>query len=303
MNKRETKVYKGLSAVQRQHERVYKAADILKRDLERIFGEEKDFINEPANRIGHKMGLYNNEYTYEDTGWKVFKILIPDISRENGSGYQSVGIVASTAATAEGIGEAIKRAAEVKTKKEKAGATITKKTIVVLTDQMDFKEANKIRWQFNTRAYNDFMEICIYSVKSEVGIVKNVLNHLAAFFSKRRDAMNKVYVKLPAWLKKFVWVCDKRANVLLERVRHYEQVLAMNKDPQRNLRRRFFAYVTKMHKRIPHTWIPPELQYLTDGIERAREIFLATADRKGIDLYEMEAKAEMDMLCKAKVVA
>ncbi len=302
MKKKQTRVYKGLSAVQRQHERVFKAFDILKRDLERIFGEEKDFINEPVNRIGHKMGLYNNEYTYEDTGWKVFKILIPDISRDNGSGYQSVGIIASTAATADGIGEAIKRVEEVKTKKETAGATITKKTIVVFTDQMDFKEANKIRWQFNTRAYNDYREVCIYSVKSEVGVVKNVLNHLVAFFSKRRDAMNKVYGKLPVWLKKFVWVCDKRAKVLVERVRHYEEVLAMNKNPQRNRRRRYFAYIRKMHKIVPRTWIPPEFQYLVDGIERARELFLATADRKGIDLYEMEAKAEMDRLCKARAI-
>lgn len=301
MNKKQTKVYKGYNNVQRQHEKVFKAFDILKRDLERIFGEEKDFINQPANRIGHNKGLYNNEYTYEDTGWKVFKILIPDISRDNGSGYQSVSIVASTAATAEGIGEAIKRAEEVKTKKEKTGATITKKTLVVLTDQMEFKEANKIRWQFNTRAYNDFREICIYSVKNEVGIVKNVLKLLVAFFSKRRDAMNKVYEKLPAWLKKFVWVCDKRAGVLLERVRHYEQVLAMNKDPQRNRRRRYFAYIGKMRK-ILKFWVDPEVQYYDDCIERAREIILATADRKGIDLYAMEAKAEMNMLCKAKVV-
>ena len=313
MKTKEIVVYKGLdSDVQSQQSnpdmdkeviRAYESLMGKRGRLEEIFRGERDFTTEPGTLIDRFWRKYTNQFKYPD-GWRVGVLMLPDDSTQNGAGYHKISVVASTIESNEGIGEAMRRAAEVKTKLEKAGRQITKETVVVLSANIPFIEAKK----HNGPNYSGSKTIMVFSVKNALGVVKVVLNKLANFFTARAKGILRLPNLKEGTMKELAYLFLKRAERLGHHVGQLKQALVNGSmGAKRRLQKligQSYALI-KMAKKTSIRWGKgkgklwvydddlPEPGYVRDKINLA-------ADFQGIELFESEAKEKMSILTKAK---
>lgn len=285
MNKKEIGVYKG-SEPDKLTIRTFK---ILYRRLEEVFRGEEDFRYDPPQPMNRFWKRYTNTWKFKEDGWLVHKILVPDSSTQQGDGYHNITIVACTAKTDMGVREAIRRAKEVKTLLAKTHATITKETIVILSSDISFEYANRLRGSDTNEFQSDFRQVLIYSVKNALGVAKHVLNKLANFFGVRAKAILKLPNLKEGALKNLGYLFLKRAKKLSEHVlqlgKAFEQLKKSGKRAIRNMSWRL-AWKARDVWGI-HFWLNSEDLY---DFEKVKETINRAAERQGVDLYEMERR-------------
>ena len=297
MKKKEIIVYKGIvkkdnkqpeqdqpkqSNIDRE---VTRAGRILYKRIEDIIRDEDDLTREYPAWIKQMLGKYAHTYQYPD-GWRVHKILLPDRATKHGEGYHKIAIVESTAETEQGVSEAIRRGIEVKTKLEKSKAHITAETIIVLSHNISFQIANKLRVLLST----EHRKIFIYSVKNAIGVAKNALKKFANLFTIRARKIKD----LPRLSEEMQILADtllKRGEKLFGAVSKLGKALEMMLVPKRELRKARDAawkYLAKARDWGVKCWISNEdwdnLDIVYDKINLAAQL-------QGIDLFEMEQSA------------
>lgn len=253
---------------------------------ERIIGaikEENDLTREYTARIKRYLGKYTNTYKYPD-GWRVSKILLPDRATTYGEGYHKIAIVESTAETEAGVSEAIRRGIEIKAKLEHTHAHITAETIIVLSRNIPFELANRLRVLLST----EHRKIFIYSVKNAIGVAKNALKKLANLFAIRAKKIKD----LPGGLKEEMQILadtlQKRGEQLFTSVSQLTKALAIMTVPKKELRKARDAawkYVAKARKWGVKVWIS---QDDWDNLDTIYQKVNIAADLQGINLYEIE---------------
>ena len=242
--------------------------------------EEDDLTREYTTRIKQILGRYTNTYQYPD-GWRVQKILLPDRATKHGEGYHKIAIVESTAETEAGVNEAIRRGIKVKTKLEKSQMHITAETIIVLSHNIPFQLANRLRVLLST----EYRKIFIYSVKNAIGVAKNALNKFANLFTIRGRKIRD----LPRLREEMQILADtllKRGEKLFSSVSQLAKALKMMTVPKRELRKARDAawkYLVKAREWGVKVWINKE-----DNPDIIYDKVNLAAQLQGIDLFERE---------------
>lgn len=288
MNKKETRVYKGLSEdeeKQQPDKETITAGRIIFDRMAGVIREERDFTNVSLNSLKRVFGRYTNSYEYED-GWRVRKLLLPDRATKHGNGYHKIALVTCSAETEAGISEAIRRAVEVKTKLEKAKAHITAETVIILSGNISFQEANRIRGLVS----DEHRKVYIYSVKNAIGVAKNALNKFANLFTLRAQKIEKLH-KLGEEMQNLADVLSKRGRGLFEQVaqlaKAFETAGGKEKKELRKEKDAAWNYQAKARKdwgvKVP--WLTREA--FNNPAEVIRIVNLA-ADRQGIDIQQLQ---------------
>ena len=294
MKTKEVEVYKGIvekdsnnpETEQPQQVKINKevtrAGRVIYNRIVEAIKEEDDLTREYTARIKQMLGRYTNTYEYEDS-WRVRKILLPDRATKHGTGYHKIAIVESTAETEQGVSEAIRRGIEVKTKLEKSQAHITAETIIVLSHNISFEVANKLRVLLST----EHRKIFIYSVKNAIGVAKNALKKFANLFTIRARKI-KDLPRLREEMQTLSDILMKRGETLFSSVSQLAKALKIMTVPKSQLRKARNAawkYVTKAREWGVKCWISNEdwdnLDIVYDKINLAAQL-------QGIDLFELE---------------
>ena len=313
MNKKKSRVYKGLNSDnQPQQSNINMDKEVIRAyeslmgkggRLEEIFRGERDFTTEPGTLIDRFWRKYTNQFKYPD-GWRIGVLMLPDDSTQNGAGYHKISVVASTIESNEGVGEAMRRVAEIKTKLEKAGRQITKETIVVLSANIPFIEAKK----HNGPNYSGSKTVMVFSVKNALGVVKVVLNKLANFFAARAKGILRLPNLKDGAIKDLAYLFLNRAEHLGQHVGQLKQALVNGSmGAKRRLQKligQSYALIN-MAKKTSIRWGKGKgkLWIYDDDLAEpgyVRDKINQIADFQGIELYENEAKEKMGMLAKAK---
>ena len=294
MNKKESRVYKGIiekGSKQPEQEQpkqskinkeVTRAARAIYERIVEAIREEDDLTREYTARIKRVLGRYTNTYQYAD-GWRVQKILLPDRATKHGTGYHKIAIVESTAETEQGVSEAIRRGIEVKTKLEKSQAHITAETIIVLSHNIPFKVANRLRVALST----EHRTIFIYSVQNAIGVAKNALKKFANLFTIRARKIKD----LPRLREEMQILADtllKRGEKLFSSVSRLAKALTMMTVPKSQLRKARDAawrYLKQARKWGVKVWINKEDW---DNLDTVYDKINLAAQLQGVDLFEME---------------
>ena len=294
MNKEGSRVYKDLvekGSKQTEQEQpkqskidkeVIRAARVIYERIVEAIREEDDLTREYTARIKRVLGRYTNTYKYEDD-WRVQKILLPDRATKHGTGYHKIAIVESTAETEEGVSEAIRRGIEVKTKLEKSQAHITAETIIVLSHNIPFKVANRLRVALST----GHRTIFIYSVKNAIGVAKNALKKFANLFTIRARKIKD----LPRLREEMQILADtllKRGEKLFSHVSQLAKALTMMTVPKSQLRKARDAawrYLKQARKWDVKVWVNKEDW---DNLDTVYDKINLAAQLQGADLFEME---------------
>lgn len=288
MNRKETRVYKGLSKdeeKQRPDKETIRAGRIIFDRMKEVIREERDFTNVSLNPLKRVFGQYTNSYEYED-GWRVRKLLLPDMAIKYGNGYHKIALVMCSAETEAGISEAIRRAVEVKTKLEKKQAHITAETIIILSGNISFQEANRLRGLVS----DAHRKVYIYSVKNAIGVAKNALKKFANLFALRAQKIQRL-PKLREEMQNLADVLSRRGRELFEHVAQLVKALEskawLRKKELRKERDAAWNYQAKARKdwgvKLP--WLPREI-YETP--EEVYEIVNLAADHQGIDIQRLQ---------------
>ena len=261
---------------------VIRAGRVIYERIVEAIREEDDLTREYTARIKRVLGRYTNTYQYAD-GWRIQKILLPDRATKHGAGYHKIAIVESTAETEEGVSEAIRRGIEVKTKLEKSQAHITAETIIVLSSNISFEVANKLRVLLST----EHRKIFIYSVKNAIGVAKNALKKFANLFTIRAKKIND----LPRLREEMQILADtlmKRGEKLFNSVSQLAKALKIMTVPKSQLRKARNAawrYLTQARRWHVKVWVSDEdwnnLDVVYDKINLAAQL-------QGVDLFEIE---------------
>ena len=294
MNKKESRIYKGIVEKDNKqpesdqpkqfniNKEVTRAARVIYNRIVEAIKEEDDLTREYTAWIKQMLGKYTNIYLYPD-GWRVSKVLLPDRATKHGTGYHKIAIVESTAETEQGVSEAIRRGIEVKTKLEKSQAHITAETIIVLSHNISFELANRLRVLLST----EHRKIFIYSVKNAIGVAKNALKKFANLFTIRARKIKD----LPRLREEMQILADtliKRGEKLFSSVSQLAKALKIMTVPKRELRKARNAawkYVTKAREWGVKCWISQEDW---DNLDSVYDKVNLAAQLQGIDLFEME---------------
>lgn len=261
---------------------VTRAARVIYDRIVEVIKGENDLTLEYTAWIKGMLGKYTNTYTYPD-GWRVQKILLPDRAPRHGEGYHKIAIVESTAETEAGVSEAIRRGIEVKTKLEKSQAHITAETIIVLSHNISFQAANKLRVLLST----DHRKIFIYSVKNAIGVAKNALKKFANLFTIRARKIKD----LPRLREEMQILADtllKRGEILFNQVSQLAKALKMMTVPKSQLRKArnaAWGYLTQARRWHVKVWVSDEDW---DNLDIVYEKINLAAQLQGVDLFEME---------------
>lgn len=305
MNKKKNEVYKGigLSNEQQPHKETIRATEILYNRIADMLRMEDDFTCEPLKPIGRFFGQYVKRKKFEN-GWIVQKIVMPDSSTQQGDGYQSIAIVATTAKTEEGISEARRRAAEVKTKIEKTGATTTNETVIILSGNLDFNTAKLSR---QTRGNQ---KVYVFSVKNALGVVKVILKKFANLFSIRAKKILGLGGLEEGALKKLAYLFLKRAEKLSKDILQLEKALVERKKGTNKginkligisfgLVNKAKKWGLKFGKGKGKLWV-----YDDDLLDPAylRDKINLIAEMQGIDLFGIEAETRLREVGNAKPI-
>jgi len=234
----------------------------------------------PLNRY---LGKYTNTYQYPD-GWRVSKLLLPDRATRHGTGYHKIAIVESTAETEQGVSEAIRRGIETKTKLEKSQAHITAETIIVLSHNISFEIANKLRVLLST----EHRKIFIYSVKNAIGVAKNALKKFANLFAIRAKKIKELSGELKEEMQTLADTLQKRGEQLFDSVSQLAKALKIMTVPKKELRKARDAawrYLERARKWDVKVWVTPEDW---DNLDVVYQKINTAAQLQGIDLFEME---------------
>ena len=305
MKTKEVEVYKGIvekdskqpesdqpkqSNIDRE---VTRAARIIYERIAEVIRGENDLTLEYPAWIKEKLGKYTNTYEYKD-GWKVSKILLPDRATKDGVGYHKIAIVESTAETEAGVSEAIRRGIEIKTKLEKSHAHITTETIIVLSHNITFQVANRLRVLLST----EHRKIFIYSVKNAIGVAKNALNKFANLFTIRARKI-KDLPRLGEQMQILADTLLKRGEKLFNSVSRLAKALKIMTVPKKQLRKARDAawkYLQQARDWGVKVWINKE-----DEPDTIYDKVNLAAQLQGIDLFELdqsEFKAEAERRLK-----
>lgn len=261
---------------------VQKAGQSIYEKIVGIIKEENDLTRNDPSWIKGMLGKYAHTYTYPD-GWKVSKILIPDRVPKYGAGYHKVAIVETTAGTEAGVSEAIRRAIEVKTKLEHRQSHITMETIIVLSHNIPFALANRLRVLMSTEDRTVF----IYSVKNAIGVAKNALKKFANLFTIRARKI-KDLPRLSEAMQVLSDTLLKRGEILFRHVTQLTKALAMMLVPKKQLRKAKDAawqFLKRARAWGVSVWVDKEDSKDPDLV--VDKVNLA-AQLQGIDLFEME---------------
>ena len=292
MYKKEDRVYKGLVEKDNKDpeqpkqskidKEVIRAGRVIYERIKGVIREESDLTREIVTPLKRALGRYTNIYQYPD-GWRVSKVLLPDRATKHGTGYHKIAIVESTAETEAGVSEAIRRGIEVKTKLEKSQAHITAETIIVLSRNISFQAANKLRVLLST----DHRKIFIYSVKNAIGVAKNALKKFANLFTIRARKIKD----LPRLREEMQILADtllKRGEILFNQVSQLAKALKMMTVPKTQLRKArnvAWKYITKAREWGIKCWVSSEDW---DNLDIVYEKINLAAQLQGVDLFEME---------------
>ena len=264
------------------HREVTRAGRIIYARIREIITEEDDLTLEYPAWIKQMLGKYTNTYEYED-GWKVSKILLPDRATKYGEGYHKIAIIESTAETEVGVSEAIRRGIEIKTKLEKSKAHITAETIIVLSHNISFQVANRLRVLLST----EHRKVFIYSVKNAIGVAKNALKKFANLFTIRARKIKD----LPRLREEMQILADtlmKRGEKLFSFVSQLAKALTIMTVPKKELRKARDAawkYLAKARDWGVKCWVSQEDW---DNLDVVYDKINLTAQLQGIDLFELE---------------
>jgi len=261
---------------------VIRAGKLIYERLMDSIKEERDLTREQAVQIKRVLGRYTNTYEYADN-WRVSKILLPDRATKHGAGYHKIAIVSSTAETEQGVSEAIRRAIEVKTKLEKTQAHITAETIIILSHNISFKEANRLRVIIST----PYRKIFIYSVKNAIGVAKHAIKKFANLFTIRARKIKD----LPRLREEMQILGDtllKRGEKLFGHVTQLTKALSIMTVPKKQLRKAKDAawkFLAQARDWGVNVWINKEdwldLNTIYDKVNLAAQL-------QGVDIFEME---------------
>ena len=263
---------------------VNRAAKIIYDRLWESMVEERDISLETVPVVGAIKGRYAKDYTFPETGWVVSKLLFPDIAATKGKGYHRVAIVASTAETPAGVNEAIKRAYETKTKLENTKAHITADTIIVLTSNISFKEANEMRRVFS----DEHRTVFIYSVKNRIGVAKNALKAFANLFTARAQKILALPGTLRDEMQVLAEVLRKRGEKLLGAVYKLTKLLETRIAPKREIKKAkdaAYLYLSKLREWGLRIYVENDEFNDLDTLYKKINY---TAQLQGIDPFEME---------------
>ena len=301
MNKKESEVYKGIVEKDGKkpepeqfniNREVTRAGRVIFERIVDVIREEDDLTREYTARIKQMLGKYTNTYEYAD-GWRVHKILLPDRATKHGEGYHKIAIVESTAETEQGVSEAIRRGIEVKTKLEKSQVHITAETVIVLSHNISFQLANKLRVLLST----EYRKIFIYSVKNAIGVAKNALNKFANLFTIRGRKIRD----LPRLREEMQILADillKRGEKLFSSVSQLAKALKIMTVPKSQLRKARNAawkYLVKAREWGVKVWINKE-----DEPDTIYDKVNLAAQLQGIDLFELE-QSEFEAKAKRQI--
>ena len=306
MNKKESGVYKGLVETDSKksdpeqpkqskiNKEVTRAGRVIYERIKETIREENDLTREIVTPLKQGLGRYKNTYQYPD-GWRVSKVLLPDRATKHGTGYHKIAIVESTAETEQGVSEAIRRAIEVKTKLEKSQAHITAETIIVLSHNISFQLANRLRVLLST----EHRKIFIYSVKNAIGVAKNALKKFANLFTIRARKIKD----LPRLREEMQILADtllKRGEILFNQVSQLTKALKIMTAPKSQLRKArnaAWVYLTQARRWHVKVWVTDEDW---DNLDTVYDKINLAAQLQGIDLFEME-QSEYKMEAKQRL--
>ena len=282
MNKKNKRLYKGLGKQQLDRETI-RAGRIIFERMAEVIAKETDFTKVDTKPLKTVFGAYTNRYEYKD-GWRVRKLLLPDRGTKSGDGYHKIAVVTCSAETEAGIGEAIKRAVEVKTKLEWQKRHITKETVIILSSKISFEEANRVRGLVS----DQHRTVYIYSVKNAIGVAKNALKKFANLFSIRAQKIQKL-PKLREEMQTLADVFAKRAQGLFEHVEQLAkafEIASKGKKELRKARDAAWKYQAKARKEwgVKVPWLTREDLYNPEEVYR--KVNLA-ADYQGIDIQRL----------------
>jgi len=284
MNKKESRVYKGLVEKDNKIDKeVTRAGRIIYDRIREVIRGENDLTREILMPLNRYLGKYTNTYQYPD-GWRVSKLLLPDRATRHGTGYHKIAIVESTAETEQGVSEAIRRGIETKTKLEKSQAHITAETIIVLSHNISFEIANKLRVLLST----EHRKIFIYSVKNAIGVAKNALKKFANLFAIRAKKIKELSGELKEEMQTLADTLQKRGEQLFDSVSQLAKALKIMTVPKKELRKARDAawrYLERARKWDVKVWVTPEDW---DNLDVVYQKINTAAQLQGIDLFEME---------------
>lgn len=236
---------------------VIKAGKIIFDRLWESMAQERDLSRETLPFVGSIKGRYTNDYTSPEDGWVVSKLLFPDNAAGAGKGYHRVAIVASTAETAAGVDEALKRAYQTKTKLEQGtSAHITGDTVIVLSSNIDFKLANELRRMFS----NEQRTVFIYSVKNAIGVAKNAIKAFATLFTTRAQKILAL-PRLKEEMQILAETLRKRSEKLFRTVTNLSKLLERIILPKRELKKAkdaAYKYLSKAREWGLSIWVENE---------------------------------------------
>lgn len=286
MKKIVSSVYKGLEKGKHNDidKETLKASEILYRRLADVIRTEDDRTYTVVKPIRRFFGRYATVLE-SASGVVVKKVLIPD-STVQGKGYHSVTIAACAARAEADVVEAVKAATKVKTKAELVGGRITKETVVVLSKELSFIDANKSRSIGSTRTRS----VQVFCVQNAVGVAKVVLKKLANLFDIRSQ---KILGARNVWgdLKEFGITLGERAKKLAKQVQQLEQALKEGGFQARKAARRVrgMAWARVQQAREWGVRFYTTAEDLID-LRRVQDIINAAAKRQGIDMWSLETR-------------
>ena len=279
-------LYKGLERGKHNDidKETLKACEILYRRLADVIRSEDDRTDTVVKPIRRHFGRYAAVFK-SATGSVIKKVLIPD-STAQGTGYHSVTLVACAAKAKADVIESVKEATQVKTKAEQVGSRITKETVVVLSKELPFKDANKSRSIGSTR----IRSVQVFSVQNAIGVAKVVLNKLANLFDIRSQ---KILGARNVWgeLKEFGITLGDRAKKLSKQVQQLEQALKEGGFHAKKAARRVraMAWARVQQAREWGVRFYTTAADLTD-LRRIQDIINSAAKRQDIDLWSLESQ-------------
>lgn len=284
VKKIESSVYKGSEKAKHNDvdKETLKASEILYRRLADVIRSEDDITAAVVKPIKRFFGRYATVFK-SASGSVIKKVLIPD-STAQGKGYHSVTIVACVARLKSEVVEAVKEATQVKTKAEHVGSRITKETVVVLSKELPFKDANKARSIGSTRQRS----VQVFSVQNAIGVAKVVLKKLANLFDIRSQ---KILGARNVWgeLKEFGIILGERAKLLSKQVQQLEQALKESGFHAKRAARRVrgMAWARVQQAREWGVRFYTSAADLTD-LRHVQDIINAAAKRQNIDVWSLE---------------
>jgi hypothetical protein len=286
MKNEDAQVYKGVEKAKHNDidKESLKASEILYRRLSDVIRSEDDRTDTVVKPIRRHFGRYAS-VSESGSGSVIKKVLIPD-STAQGKGYHSVTIVACAARLKSEVEEAVKEATQVKTKVERVGGRITKETVVVLSKELPFKDANKARSIGSTR----LRSVQVFSVQNAIGVAKVVLNKLANLFDIRSQ---KILGARNVWgeLKEFGITLGERAKLLSKQVVQLGQALREGGfHAKKAVRRvRAMAWARVQQAREWGVRFYTSAADLTD-LRHVQDIINAAAKRQNIDVWSLESR-------------